>query len=299
VPNVFLSYRRGDTLGTAGRMFDRLAVRFGRDSVFMDFDSIPPGVDFRQHLAQALRKCDILLVLIGDRWVGRKWFRRRRLDSPSDYVRMEVEAALVQKVRVIPVIVRPAQMPSVADLPASLRELAFCQAIEVDPGRDFHSHMDLLIQCIDQGVPLSEVSPEEATPMLSIGFMPRSHLDGPNRLMDDFLRLQGTWEYTFRNDDGQVIVRKVKEIKGRSETTTWYSPDGSVQQVSVVQFALEVRGPNRVFRYFSGSTYKGQDRIGSIADGSFVYTLDGEVWTEIDPSGRAFSWRRAKPGDDR
>jgi len=70
MPQMFLSYRRDDATGVAGRIFDRLVAEYGKESVFMDVDTIPPGTDFRGHLFNVLQQCDLMLAIIGPRWAG-------------------------------------------------------------------------------------------------------------------------------------------------------------------------------------------------------------------------------------
>ncbi len=92
---IFLSYRRADSADITGRIDDRLLIAFGRKSVFKDVDSIPLGSDFRKHLASAVSKCDVLLVVIGKDWLSAPdESGSRRLDNDADYVRIEIETAL-------------------------------------------------------------------------------------------------------------------------------------------------------------------------------------------------------------
>lgn len=144
---VFLSYRREDTAGVAGRIFDRLEAHFGRDNVFMDVDAIPFGVDFRDHIREAVGRCDVFLAVIGPAWSGESG-GRRRIDSPRDFVRLEVEAALARGIPVIPVLVAGSDMPAEDSLPASLGPLTYRNAIVVDQGRDFRVHVERLIRGI-------------------------------------------------------------------------------------------------------------------------------------------------------
>src|SRR5215471_17449445 len=101
VGKIFVNYRRGDDQALAGRLFDRLGEAFGCEQLFMDVDSIAPGLDFVQVLEERLGQCDIVLTVIGTGWLE----ARPRLDDPHDFVRMEIETALNQKKRVIPVLV--------------------------------------------------------------------------------------------------------------------------------------------------------------------------------------------------
>jgi len=112
MPKIFISYRRQDSIETTGRIYDQLAGHFGSEHVFMDVDTIPPGVDFRKHLHEAVARCDVVLAVIGRDWLKRRGlFRKRRLDDPGDFVRIEIEAALQRDIRVVPVLVRDAAMP--------------------------------------------------------------------------------------------------------------------------------------------------------------------------------------------
>ena len=133
---VFISYRREDTDGFAGRIYDRLAGRLGHDNVFFDVDAIPPGRDFVDVLSERVGKCDALVAVIGKNWVGSvDNEKHRRLDDPHDFVRIEIEAALSRDVPVIPVLVNGAPMPHAEDLPDGLKKLARRQAIEISHNR--------------------------------------------------------------------------------------------------------------------------------------------------------------------
>ena len=128
---IFLSYRREDSRGVAGRIYDRLRGHFGPDAVFFDVDSVPPGVDFPEYIESVLSHCDVFLAVIGPDWAG-QITTGRRIDNPEDWVRIEIEAALKQDLRVIPVLIDHTRMPSEADLPPSLVPLARRNAISVD-----------------------------------------------------------------------------------------------------------------------------------------------------------------------
>jgi TIR domain len=136
VPGIFISYRREDAPGHAGRIYDEMTRRFGVDPVFMDLD-IEPGVDFVEQINDAVGSCRVLITVIGPRWIGiEDAHGERRIDDPGDFIRLEVEAALARsEVRVIPVLVQRARMPTAAELPASLAELARRNALELSDGR--------------------------------------------------------------------------------------------------------------------------------------------------------------------
>jgi formylglycine-generating enzyme required for sulfatase activity len=150
MPRIFISYRRDDSAGMAGRIFDRLEARFGRDNIYMDIDTIPLGVDFRKHLHEAVSQCDVLVAVIGRSWFGPTPEGSRRLDDAKDFVRIEIEAALTRDIFVIPVLIDQVSMPAENELPASLAGLAYRNATEVAHGKDFHVHVDRLIRGIER-----------------------------------------------------------------------------------------------------------------------------------------------------
>jgi hypothetical protein len=141
---IAISYRREDTGSLTGRLYDRLKADFGPDQVFIDLDSIPPGADFRSHIADSLRHCNTLLVVIGPGWLGPSASGLRRIDDPTDFVRFEVTQALSQGMQVIPLLIDRTDMPASEALPGDLKELAFRNALRLDSGIDFHHHVDRL-----------------------------------------------------------------------------------------------------------------------------------------------------------
>src|SRR5215218_1473751 len=132
---IFISYRRRETAGHAGRLYDRLAEHFGDERVFMDVE-MEAGVDFVEQINAAVGSCGALIVLIGDEWLTvTDASGRRRVDDPTDVHRVEVEAALKRGVRVIPALVQGARMPLEEELPEALRPLGRRQAVELSDQR--------------------------------------------------------------------------------------------------------------------------------------------------------------------
>jgi formylglycine-generating enzyme required for sulfatase activity len=130
--SIFISYRRADSAGLAGRLYDRLERHFRRNELFIDIDSIQAGSDFTQALERTLSVSRIVLVLIGPQWLDiRNDKGERRLDDPEDFVRMEIEASLARDVSVVPVLLEDAVMPAASALPESMRPLVRRQAIEL------------------------------------------------------------------------------------------------------------------------------------------------------------------------
>ena len=144
--SIFISYRRQDSAGHAGRVHDRLSAEFGRDLVFMDVDSIPLGSDFVETLREQVSKCAILLALIGPDWMtARDAKGQRRLEDASDFVRLEIGTALQRRIPVIPIAVGGFAFPlSEEGLPDDLRALRYRQGLEVR-NSSFSSDMGLLV----------------------------------------------------------------------------------------------------------------------------------------------------------
>jgi hypothetical protein len=146
---IVISYRRADSETITGRIRDNLVVHYGDDSVFMDIDSIPLGIDYRKQISDALAQNGILVVIIGPKWRGPVRGGQFRIDSDADPVRVEVATALERGIPTIPVLVGGAVMPKAEELPDNLKNLAFHNAAEIDVGRDFHQHMARLIRSMD------------------------------------------------------------------------------------------------------------------------------------------------------
>lgn len=149
--NIFLCYRRNDSADITGRIYDRLAAHYGKERVFKDVDSIPFGVDFRAHLDEMVAGCDALIAVIGRKWLDSKGpDSERPIDDPSDFVRIEIEAALSRNVPVIPTLVQGAKIPSEESLPLPLKALVYRHGISVRPDPDFHADMNRLINSLDR-----------------------------------------------------------------------------------------------------------------------------------------------------
>jgi hypothetical protein len=135
-PKVFISYRRQDTAGHAGRLYDAMASQFDESNVFMDVD-MAPGVDFVDRITQAIGACHVLLVVMGPRWATLLDEEGNvRLEEAEDFVRLEVETALRRPdVTVIPVLVAGAQMPEAERLPEGLRPLVRRNALDLSDMR--------------------------------------------------------------------------------------------------------------------------------------------------------------------
>jgi formylglycine-generating enzyme required for sulfatase activity len=158
---VFISYRRDDSAHVTGRIFDRLRAEFGEEILFRDVDMIAFGQDFREVIREAVVNCNVLLAVIGPSWLEvRNESGDRRLDSPQDFVRLELETALKQGIPVIPLMIAPAQMPKPVQLPESLQPLAFRNGLEIHRDPDFHRDMDRLIRILREILDAAAVTRE-------------------------------------------------------------------------------------------------------------------------------------------
>lgn len=124
-PHVFVSYRRADSAGHAGRIQDALRQHYGKERVFFDVTAIAGGMDFAAAIRDAIDRAGVVAVIIGPRWGHRRIWDR--LMSRPDWVRFEVEYAWHAGKPVVPVLVGGAAMPR--SLPASLQFLSTIQAI--------------------------------------------------------------------------------------------------------------------------------------------------------------------------
>ncbi|MCZ2077317.1 MAG: toll/interleukin-1 receptor domain-containing protein [Bryobacteraceae bacterium] len=147
--NIFISYRREDSAGYAGRLCDRLNATLGSDRVFMDVEDIQPGQDFTAAIDEKIAGCDIVLAVIGPQWLSSL---QKRLGRGEDFVHEEISAALRRGITVVPVLVGGASMPAAGELPESLAPLHRRQAIEIRDA-DFDDGVKRMTKFL--GVPLA------------------------------------------------------------------------------------------------------------------------------------------------
>lgn len=149
MPRLFINYRRADSQGFAGRIYDRLAKAFGRRNVFMDMETLNPGEKFVEAIEREATGRNAMLVLIGPNWlspIGES--NKTRLDDPADYVRREIEMASNKNMHIIPILLQDAKLPSPESLPTSLHGILSHNAFAIGP--DFHSDIGQLIRRVKQ-----------------------------------------------------------------------------------------------------------------------------------------------------
>jgi hypothetical protein len=133
---VFINYRREDTAAIAGRLYDRLSSAVAQRSIFMDVDSISPGENYAEKIKGSVKGCDAFLMLMGRQWLDiRDQKGQRRIDSPRDFVRMEIATALQEDIRIIPLLIDGSSMPEEDQVPEEIRPICYRQALELRNSR--------------------------------------------------------------------------------------------------------------------------------------------------------------------
>jgi hypothetical protein len=144
---IFVCYRREDSAGHAGRLYDRLNQRFaGR--VFMDVASIGVGTRWAEVIEETLRSCDVAIILIGKRWLEPGEGGTRRIDQPEDPTRAEIATALRLNLKIVPLLVSGSAVPERGNLPADVAAVADWQALRVDDD-DFDHDATRLIRALE------------------------------------------------------------------------------------------------------------------------------------------------------
>jgi hypothetical protein len=150
---IFISYRREDSGGYAGRVSEWLGKHFGKQMIFMDIDTLKVGADFVKQLESAVTSCKVLLAVIGKQWVTIQDEQgQQRLLNSQDFVRAEIQMALNRGIPVIPLLVGGAKMPNATDLPTDLEAFARRHAFEISDKR-FSDDMNRLILELEEYVP--------------------------------------------------------------------------------------------------------------------------------------------------
>ena len=187
----------------------------GVGQVFKDVDSIQPGDDFVEEITTAIGSCAALLAVIGPRWLTvTSADGHRRLDDPADFVRLEIEAAFARNVRVIPVLVEGARIPGIAELPASMAQLARRQALELSPSR-FGSDTARLLEILDrQRKAVAEAqrkAREDAQRTVVVGTARKEEAEEERKARDDAERMSDVWAHLEAQQDAERQVAGIKQ----------------------------------------------------------------------------------------
>jgi TIR domain len=254
---IAISYRREDSLPITGRLYDRLQAKFGKQNVFMDFDSIPAGVDFRERIKQTIERSELVVAVIGPRWLGEQSDSSRRIDEPTDFVRLEIKYALEQGIPVIPLLVDNTLMPKPEKLPPEIERLAFRNALPLDSGLDFHNHADRIINSICALVGVSEMQgaadAESKSSAAKKSNKPIGLLVAVGVLVGAVLI--GSWYLGFFQNFGKVrsVVTSVNESQAPRLSAATETPALSAQSAPVVKAGPIYKGIIRTQGEHSGS----------------------------------------------
>ena len=148
---IFINYRREEASFPAHQLYDALVQHFGEHQVFIDVDTIEPGLPFNEVIDREVGSCDVLVAVVGRDWLTLTDEKgHRRLDKPDDWVRLEIEEALERGVRVIPALLRGAEPPTSEELPESLRPLARLQAVSLSDDARWRDDVMRLIRVLER-----------------------------------------------------------------------------------------------------------------------------------------------------
>jgi tetratricopeptide (TPR) repeat protein len=150
---IFISYRQADNPDFVDRIRDRLTAKYGDDNVFMDFVSIPPGVQFVDYIRDSMRKCDAVIAIIGPKWV--ELFQEKAAKFQDDYVRIELGLALELGKPILPICIAGAQVPAGSVLPPELRPLLSFNFAFLDR-MTFADRIGRVLQGLEEAIQLSK-----------------------------------------------------------------------------------------------------------------------------------------------
>lgn len=164
---VFVSYRRSDSPAAARQIADALKARFGAESVFFDTRDLRPGTEWHRDIEERVRASEVVVAVIGPRWVAIADERgRRRVLQPEeeDVVRTEIEAALRGDGRVVPVLVDDAALPPRDLLPRPFRPITSLNAVTLRHA-SWDQDLETLVGALAAAAPVA--SPETAAAPLA------------------------------------------------------------------------------------------------------------------------------------
>ncbi|MBX3082260.1 MAG: SUMF1/EgtB/PvdO family nonheme iron enzyme [Anaerolineae bacterium] len=172
---LFVNYRRADDREFAETLRLQFMNRYGRENVFMDFDSLPNFTNFEEFIKRKVRECDALVMMIGAKWTD--LLREKAAKGDPDYVLIELEEALKHHKLIAPIRLRDASMPDPADIPDWLHPISKLNAPDISPGRHLiddvtHIITDLEAELVRRGSTREVANPESQTQIQSSPFQP-------------------------------------------------------------------------------------------------------------------------------
>jgi TIR domain len=201
---IFLAYRRGDADFISSTLFDRLIRELGEESVFRDFTSIPIGVDFRESIERAVLEAEIFILVI---WP--QFNRENKLNNEGDFIRYEAELALQHGIPIIPVLVGGATFPNEHEMPSSLQEIRYRQAVAIPSGSAFDAALASLTESIKQFTKTKRFNPPDIrtpSPQTVLPASPARKLDASKSVF-----------ISYRRDGGAETARLMRyELRERA-----------------------------------------------------------------------------------
>ena len=257
---VFISYRREDTRYQARMIYTALCDVIARDDVFMDIDSIPLGANFRKILKDWVDQCEVLLALIGPDWIDSAdpQTGRRRLDNPSDFVRIEIGEALARDIPVVPIMLDGAPTPNPEHLPDDLKELADRQAEFVD-FRTFDADVARLISRLG-------LAPSGAS---AAADHDQAGIDAPQPAADRAASERSSPDAAIERVSANLISQIIAIVGQREKT--YYAPHIPARLLDAARESFPIDESERVFVLFDDTTMgNGRNGLAICASGLIV-----------------------------
>ena len=286
---IVISYRRDDASAHAGRIYDRLRTEFGSDQVFMDIDAIEPGVDFVEAIEDAIGTADVLIAVIGRRWVTiADEEGQPRIKNPTDFVRLELATALERNIRVIPVLVDGATMPTIDNLPEDLAGLVRRNAIDISHAR-FHADAQRLAISVRRILDQEDESQIPAAPEEQRSAVPQEDLPAPTPDVARSATSRVRWKR-------RILIGGVTLVAIIAIVAAYVAYGFLTLPPEPSTFGRLAWSPDGQHIAFSGLTPMGKTHLYSLAtDGSGWEKLESDASTPVtwSPGGEWITFERA------
>lgn len=273
---VFISYRRDDSSWALDYLLTELQKYFG-EIFFRDIDGITPGEDFREVISSALKSSEIMLVIIGENWLHAKDEQgNERLKQSGDWVKFEINQALINNIKIIPITLAPAELPKVNELPVDISQLSYKQAINIFPGQDFRHGFEKLASQITQELNIEKLEPDVQVNKITWTSKVAGIIFSCLILLL-CLALYLTNSYNSSNDN-QLALQKVADTY-KKELDKWF--DSKINQIESAATSQNFRNNDKEELYTSlttlcaGNTFPG---------GCYALDENGKVITHYTPN---------------
>lgn len=257
---LFISYRRADSPGHAGRLSDALRLKFGNENVFKDVTSIRGGFDFPSTIKNAIESSFLIVVIIGPHWVGKRFLRPSRIFSSVDWIRKEIETAYYSGKKILPVLVNKGMLPGKAALPNNLKFLPDLNAVQL---RDESWDMDL--EQLYKELEILSQAPPNPLPVLTSGDQltgetkKRQNLIGISLVCLFLLAIAFGFFYNKNKsaeiskvDDGKLDVQFIQVNDVREIAPLAGGKTGGIARLATLKKELKKNNPN-TFMVMSGN----------------------------------------------